>query len=131
MSDLASDTIDPAGDGPTPWADVFLAECRALDPAFPEPPVPSSDGPAREAAINRDALARGHAALCLSGGGIRSASFAVGVLQGFARHGLFQRFDYLSTVSGGGFAGAWLTAWLHRATEHTDKDDGRAAHEAF
>jgi len=41
-------------------------------------------------------------AVCLSGGGIRSASFGLGVLQGLARHGLLARFHYLSTVSGGG-----------------------------
>ena len=57
----------------------------------------------------------GHSALCLSGGGIRSASFSVGVLQALARLGVLGRLDYLSTVSGGGFAGAWLTAWLYRA----------------
>ena len=57
----------------------------------------------------------GHSALCLSGGGVRSASFSVGVLQALARLGVLRRLDYLSTVSGGGFAGAWLTAWLHRA----------------
>ena len=40
------------------------------------------------------------AALCLSGGGIRSALFALGVLQALARHGLLKQFHYLSTVSG-------------------------------
>lgn len=54
------------------------------------------------------------AALCLSGGGIRSATFALGVLQGLAKHGLLNKFHYLSTVSGGGYAGSWLTAWIHR-----------------
>ncbi|MBA2645587.1 MAG: patatin-like phospholipase family protein [Pyrinomonadaceae bacterium] len=53
-------------------------------------------------------------ALCLSGGGIRSATFNLGILQGLARHGLLEKFDYLSTVSGGGFIGSWLTAWIHR-----------------
>ena len=53
-------------------------------------------------------------ALCFSGGGIRSASFGLGVLQGLARLRLIGRFDYLSTVSGGGYLGGWLTAWIHR-----------------
>src|SRR5881397_878684 len=53
-------------------------------------------------------------ALCLSGGGIRSATFALGVLQGLARAGLLGQVHYLSTVSGGGFIGSWLTAWSHR-----------------
>ena len=52
--------------------------------------------------------------LALSGGGIRSATFNLGVLQGLARHGLLKRFDYLSTVSGGGYIGSWLSAWAAR-----------------
>lgn len=57
---------------------------------------------------------RGLAALCLSGGGIRSAVFSLGVVQGLARHKLLHRFDYLSTVSGGGYLGGMLSAWIHR-----------------
>src|SRR5271157_3025322 len=63
---------------------------------------------------------RGHAldkhlaGLAFSGGGIRSASFAIGVLQGLASLKLLNWFDYLSTVSGGGYAGGWLVAWLSR-----------------
>ncbi|MDQ3064601.1 MAG: patatin-like phospholipase family protein [Acidobacteriota bacterium] len=54
------------------------------------------------------------AALCLSGGGIRSATFCLGVLQGLAKNDLLDKFDYLSTVSGGGYIGSWLSAWLYR-----------------
>lgn len=54
------------------------------------------------------------AALCISGGGIRSATFGLGILQGLARCGLLGKFHYLSTVSGGGYIGSWLTAWIHR-----------------
>jgi Patatin-like phospholipase len=53
-------------------------------------------------------------ALCLSGGGIRSATFALGVIQGLADQGILNAFDYLSTVSGGGYIGGWLTAWKQR-----------------
>ena len=53
-------------------------------------------------------------ALCISGGGIRSATFGLGALQGLAEHGLLEQFDYLSTVSGGGYIGGWLTAWKNR-----------------
>ncbi len=63
---------------------------------------------------------RKNAALCLSGGGIRSATFCLGVLQGLARLKLLSRFDYLSTVSGGGYIGSWLTAWAH----HEQRDGG-------
>src|SRR5258706_3502894 len=57
----------------------------------------------------------GVAALCLSGGGIRSATFSLGVIQGLAKLGLLRRFDYLSTVSGGGYIGSWLSSWAFRA----------------
>ncbi len=53
-------------------------------------------------------------ALCLSGGGIRSAAFSLGVLQALARGNLLLDFHYLSTVSGGGYAGAWLAALMRR-----------------
>jgi hypothetical protein len=53
-------------------------------------------------------------ALCLSGGGIRSATFGLGVLQGLARGGLLEKVHYLSTVSGGGYIGSWLSAWIKR-----------------
>jgi hypothetical protein len=60
------------------------------------------------------ALDRHLAGLAISGGGIRSATFAMGVLQGLADLKLLSRFDYLSTVSGGGYIGGWLAAWIKR-----------------
>lgn len=50
--------------------------------------------------------------LALSGGGIRSATFCLGVLTALARRNLLPQFDYLSTVSGGGYLGAFLTTFL-------------------
>ena len=46
--------------------------------------------------------------LALSGGGVRSATFALGLLRGLAAQGLLARVDFLSTISGGGYAGAML-----------------------
>ena len=51
--------------------------------------------------------------LALSGGGIRSATFNLGLLQSFATHRLLHCFDYLSTVSGGAYIGSWLMGWMH------------------
>jgi hypothetical protein len=92
------------------------------------------------------------AALCLSGGGIRSAAFSLGVIQALATHprprperGLFEgnearaesephkpentvpearksllaQFHFLSTVSGGGYIGSWLSAWRSNASFDT------------
>jgi predicted acylesterase/phospholipase RssA len=63
------------------------------------------------------------AGLAFSGGGIRSATFCLGVAQALARRGLLSRFDYLSTVSGGGYLGSslsWLlsrSSWLQEAQQ--------------
>lgn len=57
-------------------------------------------------------------ALCLSGGGIRSASFCLGILQALALRGRLSSVDYLSTVSGGGYIGSWLSAWCARENSH-------------
>ena len=55
--------------------------------------------------------------LTLSGGGIRSATFNLGVLQGLADLDLLRRLDYLSGVSGGSHIAAWLGAWIKREPE--------------
>ena len=55
--------------------------------------------------------------LSLSGGGIRSATFGLGVLQALQELDYLRSIDYLSTVSGGGFIGAWLVANVYR-TRH-------------
>lgn len=57
------------------------------------------------------------AGIALSGGGIRSATFATGVLAAMARRNLLPQFDYLSTVSGGGYAGAFLTQLVGSAAD--------------
>lgn len=55
------------------------------------------------------------AALCFSGGGVRSATYALGLLQGLVRQGVgLSGFHFLSTVSGGGYTGSWLSVWAHR-----------------
>ena len=85
------------------------------------------------------------AALCCSGGGIRSATFCLGVIQALAAYdvggaapapandapqpdkakpetkaegSLLGCFRYLSTVSGGGYVGSWLSSWLKRNEFH-------------
>lgn len=67
--------------------------------------------------VARNHLKKGTAALCFSGGGIRSASFCLGVAQALAKKGLFDKFKYLSTVSGGGYTGSMLSAWAYRSEQ--------------
>lgn len=52
------------------------------------------------------------AGLALSGGGIRSATFSMGVMVSLAKRNLLHQFDYLSSVSGGGYAASFLTQLL-------------------
>lgn len=54
-------------------------------------------------------------ALAFSGGGIRSATFNLGVIQKLAEKGILHHIDYLSTVSGGGYIGSWLLSWIYRS----------------
>jgi hypothetical protein len=48
------------------------------------------------------------AGLALSGGGIRSATFSLGILQALGAEKLIYKFDYLSTVSGGSYIGSFF-----------------------
>jgi len=57
-----------------------------------------------------DPIRKGFVGLAFSGGGIRSATFNLGVLQGLNSFGLFKCVDYLSTVSGGGYIGSCVSA---------------------
>src|SRR5581483_8351824 len=63
------------------------------------------------------------AGLALSGGGIRSATTSLGVLQALRKLNLLGVFNYLSTVSGGGFAGSWWSAWTSRPFDDATKDE--------
>lgn len=111
-----------------PLSQVLEEEFVALHGPLPGPVRGVDDGerlPALYEAIH--ALPEKRAAVCLSGGGIRSATFALGVLQGLARAGLLTQFHYLSTVSGGGYIGGWLTAWIHRVGNDVQKVAGELA----
>ena len=46
--------------------------------------------------------------LALSGGGIRSALFSIGVLKSLYDQGILQKVNLISTVSGGSYAAYWL-----------------------
>ena len=50
--------------------------------------------------------------IALSGGGIRSATINLGFLKTLSKFGIIKRSDFLSTVSGGGYTGAYIQATL-------------------
>ena len=65
--------------------------------------------------------------LALSGGGIRSATFCLGLLRSLAENGGIRRFDVMSTVSGGGYVGSMLGKMLHHTKTKEDVDKVYAA----
>lgn len=71
----------------------------------------------QQASLPEDTPAVGFA---LSGGGIRSATFCLGLFQALARRKLIRRIDYLSTVSGGGYFGSFLGTAFTR--EHANAE---------
>lgn len=96
---------------PRDVAEVLAAEFDALRPDGDYAGTTDADSLNQKAQTEEQPFT----ALCISGGGIRSATFSLGVLQALARRGIIDKFDYLSTVSGGGYIGGWLTAWAQRA----------------
>ncbi len=95
-------------------AEVPLADEPIEPRTEANPVIRQADEEGKERQVQESALGMKLTGLALSGGGIRSATFALGVLQGLASRGLLRRFDYLSTVSGGGYIGSWLAAWIQR-----------------
>ncbi len=90
-----------------------------------EAPGPLEDHPDADGLLisaQLEAMDMNLAGLSFSGGGIRAGTFAIGFLQGLSSLRLLSRFDYLSTVSGGGYAGGWLAAWLFREGQASGLD---------
>ncbi|QMW23020.1 hypothetical protein [Sandaracinobacteroides saxicola] len=65
--------------------------------------------------------------LAISGGGIRSATLGLGILQSLSTHGVLGRVDYLSTVSGGSYIGSFLGSLFVPPTARGDADAVDAA----
>ncbi len=64
--------------------------------------------------VYQRAAEKGLLGVSFSGGGIRSATFNLGVMQALAQLGVLSRLDYLSSVSGGGYIHQFLAGWLLR-----------------
>ncbi len=71
----------------------------------------------RNEKLNRD-KERNPVGVALSGGGIRSATQSLGAFQALQDNGLDKEIDYMSTVSGGGYFGAfWGRCWKEGDTD--------------
>jgi hypothetical protein len=92
---------------PSKWVLEQELSKRTLHPGGSEPTWSQDSGKdVFEAAAEAKLTGLG-----LSGGGIRSATFCLGVLQALAAYRKLKDFDYLSSVSGGGYIHQWLISW--------------------
>jgi hypothetical protein len=76
--------------------------------------------PTKTAELVHDAVG-----LAMSGGGIRSATFSLGVVQVLARRGILKNVDVMSTVSGGGYLGTFITSVLNSADAEVGLEAGK------
>ena len=90
---------------------VFEAELNGINKRRAQLGIPPVDCDASDSAQKPHAE-KGLVGLCLSGGGIRSSTFNLGVLQGLEKFGILPLVDYLSTVSGGGYIGSCLSSFF-------------------
>ena len=108
-----------------PFVAVLREELRLIrlrrggSPAA-NPGVPDAD-------VVRDAQEVSALGVSFSGGGIRSATFNLGVAQGLAEQDLWPQVDYLSTVSGGGYIGTWLHGVVRSKHDGAANTGGGAA----
>jgi hypothetical protein len=113
------------------WQSSYLAElhqiARIRRLRNGQPPVSAAPLAASEEFTNAVRVRRNLLGLAFSGGGIRSATFNLGILEGLRDQDLLRRVDYLSTVSGGGYIGSWLVAnarrrpfWLGKGADWRD-----------
>jgi hypothetical protein len=110
--------------------DVFraeLADIRERHNRTTRPKIP--DSPTK----SMPTTALGLTGLACSGGGIRSAAFCLGVLQGLQSKDVIRHMDYLSTVSGGGYIGTTMTIGMSSGGGSSNQDGafpfGRLDHE--
>ncbi len=73
-----------------------------------------TDAPVEPEVLGHPAMPDDTVGVALSGGGIRSATFCLGVFRALARAQRIRRIDFLSTVSGGGYFGSFLGAMFVR-----------------
>jgi hypothetical protein len=88
---------------------VILSGCYYFKPRLAEPEQPqSAERFFGQPAVEKAAIGESKWGLAISGGGIRSATIAVGALKALYDYQILERVDAISTVSGGGYVGYWL-----------------------
>jgi hypothetical protein len=103
---MPSPDVGKSAVGQLPLA--YPAKLAALEAAAIEKRRKAANPASGEARAGENGLPVDTVGVALSGGGIRSATFCLGVFRALARHDLLRRVDVLSTVSGGGYFGSFL-----------------------
>jgi hypothetical protein len=125
-----SPTIDPVAEEPK-WFEAALAlrlkrqgsvnsDRPTVPVAHPEsqgaPPSDASPDPkqSQEPRTKPSEILSPKIGVAFSGGGVRSATFNLGVLQALASHDVLDKVGYISSVSGGSYINAWLASWISK-----------------
>lgn len=95
-------------EGPKFEEDIFPAELQEIAKRRQTLDLGEPEFAAKPSAKN------GLIGLALSGGGIRSATFSLGVIQALVEKGKLKFVDYISTVSGGGYIGSCVSSVLNQ-----------------
>lgn len=127
-TDVRNNTSPTNSDQPIWFEDVFKRELKELKKrrkaaGIPEGSSPSTSENAKapeegaessgKNAIDENSLV----GLTLSGGGLRAATFSLGIIQSMRAKGLLRYFDYITSVSGGGYAAGYLATQTTRAAQ--------------
>jgi hypothetical protein len=126
-------SVAPPADTPRDPSAASDSAAKKDSSATPQPsssPNPDPDCAVDAGKVFKQAHDLELVGVAFSGGGIRSATFNLGVLQGLAEHCLLPMCDYLSTVSGGGYIGSWLSAWIYRVGRDTKTKKSKTSDQA-
>ena len=107
----------PRPDNHISFGEVFRSELQLLKQRWANRFTGDRAGERSAAEGEEPTTEHGLVGLGFSGGGIRSATFNLGVLQALVRRGVFDHVDYLSSVSGGGYLSSSVSAGMRNAGE--------------
>ena len=113
----------PAKPGFT-FDEVFQAELAEIQKRWKQMGPKGSQRQLAADKIPKPSPEHGLVGISFSGGGIRSATINLGIAQALHRAGIFDHFDYMSTVSGGGYLGSSISTLMRYGTSPTSESAG-------
>lgn len=104
------------------FEEVFRAELEEIEQRWSQ--VYGSAAERQLAETRNPSVLHGLAGIAFSGGGIRSATVNLGIVQALHSRGVFDHLDYMSTVSGGGYLGSSISTLMRSKTKLTTEIEG-------